>query len=240
MVIFLRCNTNNRATTVLQDFLRGCELFGLPSRVRADYGGENVDVASYMLEVRGTGRGTFLTGASVHNQRIERLWRDVGRLTIKRYRMLFTAMENQGLLNQDNRLHRMAPHFVYRPRIQRSLDEFALTWNYHKIDTERNRTPRQLFIDAAFSAPGIAGDDPEVVDTEYGMEEGNTWDDISEVDAEDAISDVDAVELDDVLGDDSNIVNMLCLEINPLDEDDEDGVLWYRHAVDLLEHSIAE
>ena len=71
MVIFLRCNTNNRATTVLQDFLQGSEQFGLPSRVRADYGGENVDVASYMLKVRGTGRGTFLTGASVHNQRIE-------------------------------------------------------------------------------------------------------------------------------------------------------------------------
>ena len=155
-------------------------------------------------------------------------------------------MKNQGLINQENRLYRMALHFLYRPRIQRSLDDFALTWNYHKIDTERNRTPRQLFIDAAFSASGIAGDDPDMVDMEYGMEEGNAWDDVdtvdemSDVDEEDTISQVDAVELDDVLGDGSDIVNMLSLEINPLEEDNQDGVLWYRHAVHFLEHTIAD
>ena len=51
--------------------------FGVPSRVQADHGTEYVDVGRFMSAVNGDGRGSFLTGPSVHSQRIERLWRDI-------------------------------------------------------------------------------------------------------------------------------------------------------------------
>ncbi|CAB4007013.1 cytosolic Fe-s cluster assembly factor nubp1-b-like [Paramuricea clavata] len=63
MPIFLKASDNNRAETVLQLFLESVAEFGLPSRVRSDKGGENVDVAAYMLshQQRGPGRGSMIT-----------------------------------------------------------------------------------------------------------------------------------------------------------------------------------
>ena len=72
--VFLGASTDNSADTVLQHFMIAVALYGLPSRVRSDIGGENVKVSTtYMLNHpdRGPGRGSFITGRSVHNQRIE-------------------------------------------------------------------------------------------------------------------------------------------------------------------------
>ena len=77
LITYLHCSTNNRSDTVKNLFLNATQVYGWPSRVRTDHGGENRDVWQLMEEKRGPNRGSYLVGSSTHNQRIERLWRDV-------------------------------------------------------------------------------------------------------------------------------------------------------------------
>ena len=53
---------NNLPETVLHGFVRSTELWGWPSRVRGDRGGENVMVATAMILKRGASRGSFMWG----------------------------------------------------------------------------------------------------------------------------------------------------------------------------------
>ena len=69
----LSCNTNIKASTVLSCFRDAVAQWGLPSRIRSNRGGENIDVVQYMIHRRGTGRGSALVGRYVHNQWKERL-----------------------------------------------------------------------------------------------------------------------------------------------------------------------
>ena len=248
--MFLCANNNNRASTVLQCFLTAVHQHGLPHRVRSDKGGENVEVARYMLghPERGPGKNfvliymlylwdvlytsqlkfymkncficltqgcsshwrwwwtyfhqpivfkyissshvwnsywfttvimnkccklhcasshtpltmcvclfnmsnlsksdtrSHITGKSVHNQRIERLWRDVWCIVACNYYATFRYLEDVGLLDPDQDLHIICLHYVFLPRLNWHLQEFVRMWDRHPLSTEGNRSPQQLWV----------------------------------------------------------------------------------------------
>lgn len=164
-IIYLRCISNNRASSVLSLFLEGIDNFGLPLRVRCDHGMENVLVARFMLERRGL--NSVITGVSVHNQRIERLWAELNRVVSRHYINIFSFMEEQGLLDSLNELHLFCLHYVYLPRIEQAVVEFISQWNNHGLSTQGGQTPLQLWHGGLINNPELIDD----VDYNYGIDE---------------------------------------------------------------------
>lgn len=227
LITFLRCSNDNRAETVLDCFIEAAQEYGLPSRVRTDYGGENVRVWDYMEECRGTGRGSFLTGKSVHNSRIERLWRDVYRLVSSSYAHCFHQLEDMGALNPSNEADMFALHFVFLPRINNSLDTFKLGWNNHQLSTENNLSPLQLYT--AYAQGSHLFDDHSVDGEMYGREDNeDERDDENELDINEVVVPNTHIPLS------TSSIERLSNSINPLSACNDFGKQFYLDTVNLL------
>ena len=111
-IVFLSCSDNNKGDTVLQLFRRAIEFYGLTNKIRTDQGGENTDIWRYMIEEYSSSEAV-ITGSSVHNERIERLWRNVSRSVSSIFINSFRTLEERNQLNPLNVVDIFCLHWVY-------------------------------------------------------------------------------------------------------------------------------
>ena len=233
LVVFCKCSENNRAETVYNLFLKAVEQYGLPSRVRCDQGKENVCVARHMLRHRGVDRNSVLVGSSVHNQRIERYWRDMHRCVTSIYYKLFYYLEHNSLLNPHDNFHLFALHYVFIPRVNRSLNQFVNAWNSHGVRSECGQSPNQLFTAGSLRLRNsglTAFDFFDNVPESYGSHDSE---ETSSDENEDSGQEIEVPQTRINISDED--FSQLCSNINPLDESDDFGADLFMSTLELLQ-----
>ncbi|KAK6968889.1 Integrase catalytic domain-containing protein [Favolaschia claudopus] len=153
-VVGLHASTNNRASTVLDLFLRAVRKYGTPFRMRGDRGGENIEVSVWMIKHRGARRASFMWGSSTRNTRIERLWVE------------HTSMHHLWLL-----------HRLFLDYINSDCHDFEATWNLHPLSGTRNKTNPHCETE---HGPGVH---PSILEEYYATEDAldSDWDNIDDM-----------------------------------------------------------
>ena len=85
--------------------------------VRMDAGVENGLIRNFMVHANWPDRGSALTGKSVHNRRIERIWRDAYSKVLQVFYQIFHALADSWALDPGNQLHIYCLLHVYLPLI---------------------------------------------------------------------------------------------------------------------------
>ena len=134
-------------------FAQAAATYGVPAHVRGDRGSENFEICELMFQWRGVGIG-FIAGRSVHNTRIERLWRDVYFSVTYKWVDFFYDLENRGLLEPSDPVHKFVLRLLYLPAYNQELHEFQQHWNHHSLRTQNQLTPIQLYFPVLRAGPG--------------------------------------------------------------------------------------
>ncbi|KAJ3709538.1 hypothetical protein C8R42DRAFT_598482 [Lentinula raphanica] len=136
-----------------------------------------------MEHARGSGRGSYIWGRSVHNVRIERLWVDVSNYITQPWNDIFSGLEQRYHLDISNPNHIWLLQYLFMDTINIILAFWAEGWNNHRI-TQRDgpsRSPEDMwgFDMLVHGIRGDSVDDFSMSDQEL-ADFGVDWEDLED------------------------------------------------------------
>ncbi|KAN0082914.1 hypothetical protein V8E55_008709 [Tylopilus felleus] len=139
--ICIHANTNNRAYTVFNLFRAAIETYGTPSRVRRDCGGENIDVAVWMIQ--------HYTGINF----------------VRHWKAFFICLEDIHKLNVGNPHHLWLLHYLFLRQLNDDCQQFQHDWNHHPISKRgHNQSPLDMrFLSTVQHGVYVEPESPDVV-----------------------------------------------------------------------------
>ena len=143
-------------------------------------------------------------------------------------------MEEQNILNPDDEVHLAILHRIYVPRINHALLEFEQEWAFHPLSSSNNRSPRQLWF---MGMQNLISNDPNSLEeaqiggwNEYGIDEEAPIPDINTNNNIVPRSFVRFCELHE---------REFWQLINPLSNDENEGINLYTQALSLCDNYLA-
>ena len=110
-------------------------------------GGRNLIIfKTLMNRLDGNDCGSINTGKFFHKQRIERLWCDVYVKVLDEYYKLFSHTEDHNMLDVSNPIHMFSLQYIFVPRIERDLQNWAKSHNFHPVLLKKIKHPSSYGI----------------------------------------------------------------------------------------------
>ncbi|KAJ0060283.1 hypothetical protein NL108_007790 [Boleophthalmus pectinirostris] len=153
--------TNNDPRVIGGYFVETIELLGgCPRLVRTDMGTENVIIRDIQRYLRSddqddrAGEGSYITGASTTNQRIESWWGIMRKEGIESWIAMLAELKDEGLFRGDY-LDKSLSQFCFMPIIQELLNDIRDVWNAHRIRPTNNANVPSGVPGIMYTAPHL-------------------------------------------------------------------------------------
>jgi hypothetical protein len=137
--------TNHDPFVICSYFANFCKtVHGIPHKIRADCGTENVNVEMMQPVLRtlystnGQEEACFLYGKSTNNQRIEAWWSKFKQLGMHTWIEHFKDLVDVGVVDTSSELDIQCIRFCYMALLSNQLAEIRQLWNIHYIRKSRN------------------------------------------------------------------------------------------------------